>query len=105
MSETTIHFEDGTGRIDVDEDERHCLLSDEERRTVVDVLGERPGAVPMSELAADVARESDRDRDERNVEVQLHHTHLPMFEEAGLLSYDPDAGLVDAHRALSALTH
>jgi len=105
MSETTTHFEDGTVRIDIDEDERHRLLADEERRAVIDVLDDRTGAVSMSDLADDVARESDGDSDRRNVEIQLHHTHLPMFEDAGLVAYDRDAGLVDAHHALSTLTH
>lgn len=74
--------------------ERHRLLADERRRITVEVLAERGATVPFEELAAAVDA---RERDEHveageasdRVRIALHHVHLPMLAEAGVLAYDP----------------
>jgi len=86
---------------DVDESELHRLLWDEQRRTVIDVLSEAERAVELAALARAVA-----DRDgvpQENARVQLHHVHLPMLADVGVVDYDRDASVVVPHPPLYGL--
>lgn len=80
--------------------ERYRLLRSERRRLVLDVLSPEQAAVPLDELAAEVAaRESGLDADdERAVErlkITLHHNHLPKLADAGALDYEPSAHRIE----------
>lgn len=74
--------------------ERHRLLADERRRTVLAVLEARGATVPFEELAAAVEA---HERGEHvaageasdAVRIALHHVHLPMLDEFGVLTYEP----------------
>lgn len=84
---------DGDGWDDV----RACVR-DETRRAVLDILASRPGPVARSALARELAaRETSGSPSESavsDVEVQLHHVHLPKLDEADLVDYDADAETV-----------
>lgn len=76
-------------------------LAQSRRRLVVSILSAHDGPLSVDELARRVvAREkaaspgdvaaTDVDR----VCVSLHHSHLPALASVGLVTYDPEAGLV-----------
>jgi hypothetical protein len=57
--------------------------------------------VDLENLAAAIARhETDGDViDEKAIEqvaITLHHTHLPMMGELGVIDYDPDSTIVES---------
>lgn len=91
-------FEGNPGELiataELSDSERHRLLADDRRRAVLAVLDAHGSAVPFEELAAaveaherggHVAADEASDR----VRIALHHVHLPMLDEAGVLSYEP----------------
>lgn len=92
---------DSGGNVEVTEDERHRLLAASRRRAILDVLDEQSSS-GLGELAAAVAAREGVDDVER-VAVSLHHTHLPLMADLGVLSYDPDHKRVTAHRDFSNL--
>lgn len=99
MSQTITDFSDELPSIDgLTETERHTLLRDERRRLTLDVLAERPATVDLSEVAAEVAAREDGcaagEEAVSQIEVALHHTHLPKMDELGVLSYQPETHLV-----------
>lgn len=80
--------------------ERHDLLSSDRRRLVLDALGERSDPIGLEELSSAVAQweagTEDVDAEaEKRVRIDLHHVHLPKLSDHGVLSYDPDAHLVE----------
>lgn len=75
------------------ESECHKVLSVRRRRVVLEVLGEREGALDLDDLAVAVARretETDDPAQETidNVVLTLHHKHLPMMDDLGVVEYD-----------------
>jgi hypothetical protein len=90
-------------RAELSETERHRLLADERRRTVLDVLAQRGATVTFEALAAAVddcerARAVD-DATRDRIRVSLHHVHLPKLAAAGLLLYDPLSKRVEVRPA------
>jgi len=78
---------------------RHRLLKSKRRRLVVDALGGRTETMFLETLAETVAaRERDDTPDEteiQHVAVSLHHTHLPMMDDAEVLTYDPETHAIE----------
>jgi len=76
------------------------LLGHERRRRAIRILDGADGSTfDRREIARRIATtEADADvaSDEfvRRVECSLHHKHLPMLDEYGVLDYNPDAGLI-----------
>lgn len=70
------------------------LLASERRRQVISYLGGSPGGVSLDELADGIAStaegsaETVSDDRRRLLRAELHHVHLPMLAEAGVLDYD-----------------
>lgn len=78
-------------------------LADRRRRIVLAELSERDRPVPIGDLAAAVAdAEGVADPDTDRVRLSLHHVHLPLLVDAGLIDRDREAGTVSAaaHPAL-----
>ena len=89
------------GTADLPPSDRHKLLATERRRVALDILSERGAPVDLEDLAAAIAaREANRDvaDDEavKQVAISLHHTHLPMLADFGVIDYDPEVTLVDS---------
>ena len=88
---------------DLSETDRHRLLASDRRRVVLDVLEDRPSHVDLEDLAAAVcSREVEDGRhgsDPEAVAISLHHTHLPLLTDAGLLEYVPSSKRVEAVHA------
>lgn len=74
--------------------------SNRRRRTVLSILESGNGPHERAELAREVAdREAGGEASTEAVEevlVALHHVHLPKLEDAGLVDYDADEGVVSA---------
>lgn len=91
------------------EEDRHRVLADEHRRAVIAVL--RTASTPIS-LAALATRVVDRNEELaqkgtdhiEHVAIGLHHNHLPLLADVGVISYDPETGYVDACMDLGPLT-
>jgi len=75
------------------------LLAHERRRKTIQVLEDECGTtLDREELAQRVATveapgDAPTDRLVRRVELSLHHKHLPMLDEHGVVDYDPQSGL------------
>lgn len=78
------------------------VLSVERRRTVLSIVGERNSSIDGAALARAVAareydatQEAVSDEIVKQVHVTLHHIHLPKLDEADLVSYDREDGVVE----------
>ncbi|MFC6826614.1 DUF7344 domain-containing protein [Halopelagius fulvigenes] len=88
--------QDGTpsGRSTIDS---LAVLDDKHRLAAVGILAAKDRSVTLSSLAEGVAAEI-RDvergkipkRDIEQVEITLHHNHLPKLDDAGVLEYSPE---------------
>ena len=97
----TSNIEDQNRLLDGERDPNrvHRLLASERRRFALDVLADAAatnGTVTLGELASDLDRLERAEADtpetpDSDLLVELHHAHLPMFEAAGVLEYDPDS--------------
>ncbi|MDS0284618.1 DUF7344 domain-containing protein [Haloarcula onubensis] len=90
----------------LDETTRHRLLADEQRRVIVETLrtASPSGEITLEELAARLVRATARDGgeavdDRRTLSRRLHHVHLPVLADAGLLEYDAETRQVRFGRA------
>lgn len=71
------------------ESEYYRLLANDCRRQALAILQEVGPALTVEELAADIADESSPDHTSDVVAIELHHVHLPMLDDAGVVTYDP----------------
>ena len=89
------------------ESERHRILSSERRRTVLEVLADRTSPLALEDLAAAVAaREADEARcgsGTGRVAITLHHQHLPMLTDAGVLEYEPSTKRIEDVHSVAGL--
>lgn len=84
---------------DISETERFRLLADDRRRVVLDELADRrdeTDVTSLGELASAVDRAERRrvGTDEapgRHLLVELHHVHLPLMDDLGLVDYEAEA--------------
>lgn len=90
-----------TGRSDRSFDVAFDLLANRRRQHALACLCERPGSIPLDELAEDVAarerwspRTEPDDEEVRTVAVSLYHSHLPKLADAGVVDYDRDRDMV-----------
>jgi hypothetical protein len=77
------------------------VLADERRRTLVAVLFDQTAPVDAVTLArhvaartADVSPDAVPSEAVDEVHLTLHHVHLPKMAQAGLLTFDSEAGVV-----------
>ncbi|WP_436923849.1 DUF7344 domain-containing protein [Halosimplex amylolyticum] len=70
------------------------LLADRRRRAVIEVLRTAPhGSLELPALVEGVASKTDDDPDE--LAPALYHTHLPKLDDAGVIDFDGERGVVD----------
>lgn len=86
-------------------DDVFYLLADDRRRHVLDYLCRNVGAVSLGELAERLAvREDDPTYDNyQRVLTSLHHTHLPLLVDGGMVRYDVERETVVARGAIDAV--
>lgn len=83
-----------TNTTSVTTDTALSLLADRQRRALVEYLQTRGNEpVPVDELL-EALTPSVRREQPTNVEIRLQHSHLPKLADAGVIEYEPDAGLV-----------
>jgi len=80
---------------------RHRLLAAQQRRIVLELLADRTAPVDLEDLASSVAeRTADgptaTSTDTRQTVTNLHHAHLPMLDDAGVVDYAPEENRVEA---------
>lgn len=61
-------------------------------------LDGRAAPVPLDELTAAVEDRTADAGDRTRIAISLHHTHLPMLDDAGLVDYDADTNRITAIR-------
>ena len=90
------YVNEGDGMYSLSESDRHRLLASDRRRIGLEVLSEYRSPVGIEELATEIGkREADsgsvtEDAVER-IAVDLHHVHLPLMAELGVVDYDLDS--------------
>lgn len=75
-------------------DEMLSAVANDRRRTALRVLHGADGAVAFDTLANNViarVRATEGAVDPKEVRTVLHHVHLPVLDESGLIDYDTDA--------------
>lgn len=80
--------------------EWHRLLAVERRRLVLDLLADETTPPDLETIAREmVAHESaSGTTDEETIEqvkISLHHSHLPVLAELGVIDYDPGTHRID----------
>lgn len=85
---------------EISDAEIHRLLANERRRTALEALSELTPPVALEDLAALVAMQESsglvtNDEQEASVAIALHHAHLPMLDELGIIEYNPEKARVD----------
>lgn len=80
-------------------EQKFTLLADRRRRTLLFVLGEVADPVSVGGLSERlVAREDPKSALDQSalddVELKLHHVHVPKLAEHGILEYDAESGIV-----------
>ena len=90
-----------SGRIEQPTDSNiHRVLSSDRRRVLLDVLAEPNAPVRVEDLATAVARRDpvvdagEADAVAR-VATSLHHVHLPLMADVGVLEYDPETKRIE----------
>ncbi len=80
-------------------DERYSLLASARRRLALDLLAETETTAHLEEFAAGIAaREATAPTDGDAIEhvaISLHHVHLPVLSDAGVLDYDPERHVIE----------
>lgn len=71
----------------------HRILADEKRRIVIEVLNEQP-AISLDGLAEEIASRTGESAE--TVKIPLHHNHVPLLDDVGVLDYERDRGRVTA---------
>lgn len=105
MSQSTSEtVEECVSTVDLPASDKHRLLADGQRRLALALLAERRNAVEVAELAAAIARRESGDEPvgEEAVErvtIALHHRHLPVMDDLGVVDYDADQCRVDPEGA------
>lgn len=82
---------------------KFTLLADRRRRTLLFVVGDASGPVPLTDLSERLlAREStDSAADSaavERIELKLHHVDLPKLADADVVAYDPETRTVSRGR-------
>jgi hypothetical protein len=92
----------------VDRELVYDALSNTRRRHVIHCVLREEGSVELAELSRtiaawenDVATEAVTAKQRKRVYTALRQVHLPKLDEAGIVSFDPDRGTVEATAATS----
>lgn len=72
------------------------LLSDSVRRTTLEALDDEGTPVGVAELATVIAAQQGDANPVDAVRTQLHHSHLPKLDDAGVIDYNPSTNTVDS---------
>lgn len=92
------HIRDQSVPVDHQASRVFDVLSDEWRRMALSYLVEQDSSVNVDALVDQLVTETDtasREVDWPQLELMLHHAHLPKMADAGLIEYDRAAAVVE----------
>ena len=85
--------------LQVSRDARYRILASKRRRRALDaMLGLQP-PIALEDLAAEIAAKAGDEQRLDEVEISLHHNHLPLLDQFDVVEYDRDRNRVTKHRA------
>lgn len=97
---------------EIGQDQLFHLLQNERRRRALDFLRDRDGPVRMREVVDHVAAAEQgtsvdalRSDERKRVHIALYQSHLPKLDQAGIIDYDQDRGLVERTPLAAELDH
>ncbi|WP_266075689.1 DUF7344 domain-containing protein [Haladaptatus caseinilyticus] len=76
------------------------VLQDRQRRLICHILANSSTVTTFDDLIDALsdrelnAPESDTEFDRRSASIQLHHVHLPLLEDIGVIEYEPRCGTI-----------
>lgn len=83
--------------------DRHRLLAAPRRQLALEIVAGTT-SISLEELAAEIdAREAGHSDDAERTAVSLHHIHLPMLDEKGVLDYDVETHLIEPSDSIEGL--
>lgn len=91
---------DQSGSVVLSQDDIHRVLSSTTRRRLLTLLLDDPSrtrdelATILTGWEATTNRPMAAPSDRARIEVDLHHSHLPLLDDLGVVSYDPTNGRV-----------
>jgi DNA-binding transcriptional ArsR family regulator len=74
-----------------DLDKMYRMAADSQRRALIAVLANSREETTIDEV---VARVGARERGDAALEIELIHSHLPMLQEAGFVTFDRNRGTI-----------
>lgn len=91
------------GVVSLSDSECYRLLANKRRRLALDVLVDVGTPSTLTEVATKVAAreraETERpDADRPDVQIMLHHAHLPLLADAGVIDYKAEEHRIEAGR-------
>lgn len=93
--------ETGTEGRRIERDQLFHLLQNERRRRALDYLRKQEGSVRMRDVVDHVAAaehdtspEALRSDERKRVHIALYQSHLPKLDQAGVIDYDQDRGII-----------
>ncbi|WP_207592977.1 DUF7344 domain-containing protein [Halomontanus rarus] len=97
----THSIHDIPGADELTTSDRYRLLAEKRRRMTLDVLTGQNVPVDLTELATGIAAREDGtgavdEETVTRVALTLHHVHLPMLAEYGVIDYNPDTNCVES---------
>ncbi|MHB9288343.1 hypothetical protein ACKVMT_15040 [Halobacteriales archaeon Cl-PHB] len=86
---------DGVQSDELTTSQRYRVLADDRRRATIEVLAERAEPMDLVDLAATVrSRDDGGETTDQRIEASLHHRHLPLLDDLGLVEHDAEANRV-----------
>ena len=77
------------------------LLANQQRRTILRHVTDGNGTTTVDQLIdsllTDTSPSADRGATRDRMATSLHHVHLPMLQEAGVIEYDPHRETIQYH--------
>ena len=110
MSETTLESSrDDNPQKYPSQSQCHRVLADERRRVLLTELEGHTEPISLDALTSKIVDRERYDGGQRATEslrISLHHLHLPMLDELGIVSYDTEEHVVEPRRpAIDGLVH
>ncbi len=102
MTETTYDTTgDGEREPRLTTSQRHRVLANERRRIVCDLLAGHTEPVDLQTVteAVRVREGADDGPNGDAIRIALHHSHLPLLDDVGLVDYDPASHRIVPHPA------
>jgi len=99
-SATPIEREDRTPSLSPTD--RHELLADSYRRTLLSALADRDGGPVSIETATEIVATEHPSVASASITASLYHCHLPKLADHGVLEWTPETGTVSAGPAFDA---